>query len=89
MREIAGKIPENSRDLVSAVLRTVTGHQTDSIEHINGMGMNNSVSVAGTAHGRFVVRLNARYLVSITEFHSVDQFMKRKKGELKLLSPKP
>jgi hypothetical protein len=58
MREVAGQIPENSEALVSAIVRDVTGEKTDSIEHIKGIGMNNSVTIAHTAHERFVVRTN-------------------------------
>lgn len=58
MREIAGRIPENSKEVVSTILRQVTGHQAASVEPITGIGMNNSVSVAATSHGRFVVRTN-------------------------------
>lgn len=58
MRDISGCIPENERALVSAILQSVTGCETDSIEHIKGIGMNNAVSVATTRRGRFVVRTN-------------------------------
>jgi len=58
MREIAGRIPEKSEKLVSAILRNVTGQQTDSVEPTKDIGMNNSVSVAVTSHRRFVVRTN-------------------------------
>jgi hypothetical protein len=58
MREIAGRIPENSRSLISTIVQTVIGERTDSIDHIKGIGMNNSVTVAHTPSGRFVVRTN-------------------------------
>jgi Fructosamine kinase len=58
MREKAGQIPENNLTLVSSIINKVTGYQTDSIEHIKGIGMNNAVTIANTSHGRFVVRTN-------------------------------
>jgi hypothetical protein len=58
MREIAGQIPENSRSLISMIVQAVIGERTDSIHHIKGIGMNNSVTVAHTPSGRFVVRTN-------------------------------
>ena len=58
MREIAGSIPENSRSLISTIVQNVIGERTDSIDHIKGAGMNNSVTVAHTPCGRFVVRTN-------------------------------
>jgi hypothetical protein len=58
MRENAGRIPENSRSLISTIVQTVIGERTDSIDHIKGIGMNNSVTVAHTPSGRFVVRTN-------------------------------
>ena len=58
MREIAGRIPENSQELVSTIIRKVTGFKTTSIEHISGKGMNNSVTIASSSRGRFVVRTN-------------------------------
>ena len=58
MRECAGQIPENSSTLVSAILTNVIGHPADALEHIKGIGMNNAVTLASTAEGRFVVRTN-------------------------------
>lgn len=58
MREVSGDIPENTRALVASILHQVTGLNTDTIEHIKGRGRNNSVSVASTAQGRFVIRTN-------------------------------
>ena len=58
MRKVSNCIPENERELVSAILHKVTGLSTDLIEHIKGIGMNNAVSIAATSQGRFVVRTN-------------------------------
>jgi hypothetical protein len=58
MREVSGSIPENTRALVASILHQVTGLNTDAIEHIKGRGMNNSVTVASTPQGRFVIRTN-------------------------------
>ena len=58
MRKVAGCIPENSRALVDSILHQVTGLKAVAIEHIKGRGMNNSVTVASTAQGRFVIRTN-------------------------------
>jgi hypothetical protein len=56
MREIAGQIPENSRHLISKFVQKVVGERTASTDHIKGIGMNNSVTVAHTPSGLFVVR---------------------------------
>ena len=58
MRQVSGRIPENERALVSSILHHVTGLHVDSIQHIKGLGMNNAVTLATTAGGRFVVRTN-------------------------------
>lgn len=58
MRKVAGNIPENEIALISSILRKVAGVPAESIEHIKGIGMNNAVTVANTAEGRFVVRTN-------------------------------
>lgn len=36
-----------------------------------------------------MVRINLRFVVTITEFESVDQFMRRKKGDLTLVTRRP
>ena len=58
MRKVAGEIPDTSHELVSAILQTVIGSPALSIRPIKGIGMNNSVTVAETATGEFVVRTN-------------------------------
>ncbi len=58
MRDVPGAIPENSRALLSAILKQVVGSECSSIRPIKGIGMNNSVSVVETPHGPFVVRTN-------------------------------
>ena len=58
MRKIAGLIPTNSDELVSSIMLRVTGLKVNSVGQISGIGMNNSVSVADTEQGRFVVRTN-------------------------------
>jgi hypothetical protein len=58
MREIAGQIPKNSLELISTIVWNVAGVKVSSLEHITGLGMNNSVSVAETSSGRLVVRTN-------------------------------
>lgn len=58
MRDIAGRMPENSHSLISTILQNVTRECIDSIDHIKGVGMNNAVTVAHTPRGRFVVRTN-------------------------------
>lgn len=58
MRKIAGMIPSNPPALVDSIVRTVVGVEAISIEHIEGKGMSNAVSVATTSEGRFVIRTN-------------------------------
>lgn len=58
MREKAGDIPENDYQLVSTIVRQTTGLETSLIQPISGLGMNNSVTLANTDQGSFVVRTN-------------------------------
>lgn len=58
MREVAGQIPENSRELLAAILKEATGEALQFAEQIRGIGMNNSVSVVSCRQGRFVIRTN-------------------------------
>jgi hypothetical protein len=39
MRELAGRIPENSQSLISTIVQKVIGERADSIDHIKGIGM--------------------------------------------------
>lgn len=58
MRKVAGEIAENSLEIISKIIRTVTGLETISIQHISSKGMSNAVTVATTRKGRLVVRTN-------------------------------
>lgn len=58
MRQVAGDIPENEITLISEILQKVVGYSPVSIEHLNGLGMSNAVTVVTTEQGRFVVRTN-------------------------------
>ena len=58
MRERAGEITENSRELVAAIINRVLACEVNSLHPIQGLGMSNSVTVASTDNGRYVVRTN-------------------------------
>ncbi len=58
MRKISGDITENSEEIVAAIIHNVTGLKTISSKPITGRGFNNSVTLATTTEGRFVVRTN-------------------------------
>lgn len=56
MREIAGQVPENPDSLIKRILRHVLNEEVSTIQQIVGRGFNNSVTIATTGVGRFVVR---------------------------------
>jgi hypothetical protein len=58
MRKVAGEIPDTSHEVVSDILQKVIGYPALSIRPIKGVGMNNSVTVAESTEGEFVVRTN-------------------------------
>lgn len=58
MRDQAGDIPQNTDRLLVAIVQSAVGQPVHSVQHIRGIGMNNSVSVVTTPTGRLVVRTN-------------------------------